>query len=158
MQRSSLQVTATQVRRFPVLRSGPLHDGAQDDARDQGTSGKAQRCVDTLQSCFDLVERRIVDRWFGFDFELELGRRVVDTARLLYLGLVLNDRSVSLRETNDLTEELLVYVSRNLGRQDRELVGRLRVLGNLCTSPTGRVACAAVSDASRRDAVDAGHR
>ena len=55
-------------------------------------------------------------------------RRVENTARLLYFGLVLHLCLVPVREPDHFPEELLVDVTEDCGRDDREQVRRLWIV------------------------------
>ena len=72
---------------------------------------------------FEQTAHRVLD-----DVVDDVGRRVVDTAGLLDLGLVLDHGAVPGRETDYLAEELLVDLTEDIGRQDAELIGALRVV------------------------------
>ena len=78
-------------------------------------------CLGVLPS--SRLAHRVLD-----DVVDDVGRRVVDAARLLDLGLVLDHGVVPGREADHLAQKLLVDLAEDVGRQDGELVGALGVV------------------------------
>ena len=58
----------------------------------------------------------------------DTGGRVVDPAGLLHLRFLFHDGPVAFGQADDLAQELLVHLAEDVGRQDRELVGAVRVV------------------------------
>jgi hypothetical protein len=58
----------------------------------------------------------------------DVSGRVIDSARFLDLGLVLDDAVVSGCEPDDLAQELLVNMAEDIGRDDRKLIGTFRII------------------------------
>jgi hypothetical protein len=58
----------------------------------------------------------------------DVSGRVIDSARFLDLGLVLDDAVVSGCEPDDLAKELLVNMAEDIGRDDRKLIGTFRII------------------------------
>ena len=79
-------------------------------------------------ACFGVLPSSSLPTVFFDDVVDDVGRRVVDAAGLLDLGLVLDLGLMAGREADHLAEELLVDLPEDVGRQHRELVGALGVV------------------------------
>ena len=88
--------------------------GRVEDAQLGGLLGRL-----ALEQLADRVLDDVVD---------DVGRRVVDAAGLLDLGLVLDHGAVAGREADHLAEELLVDLAEDVGGQHAELVGAVGVV------------------------------